>query len=42
MLVALICGTTDPEILADLVKGMREDPGVAHALEGRFEPMHRC
>ncbi|HZE06890.1 MAG TPA: IS110 family transposase [Solirubrobacteraceae bacterium] len=42
MLEALIAGTTDPEILADLAKGrMRAKiPELREALEGRFEPLH--
>jgi transposase len=42
MLDALIAGTTDPEILADLAKGrMRAKiPALREALEGRFHPLH--
>jgi transposase len=42
MLDALVAGTTDPEILADLAKGrMRAKiPALREALEGRFEPLH--
>src|SRR5438034_8927248 len=42
MLDALIGGTTDPEILAELAKGrMRAKiPALRDALEGRFEPLH--
>jgi len=42
MLDALIGGTTDPEILAELAKGrMRAKiPALREALEGRFEPLH--
>jgi transposase len=42
MLDALIGGTTDPEILADLARGrMRAKiPALREALEGRFEPLH--
>jgi transposase len=42
MLDALIAGTTDPEILADLAKGrMRAKiPALREALEGRFDPLH--
>src|SRR5262245_25670586 len=42
MLDALVTGTTDPGILADLAKGrMRAKiPALREALEGRFEPLH--
>ena len=42
MLDALICGTRDPEILAQLAKGrMRTKiPALREALEGHFEPLH--
>jgi transposase len=42
MLNALVAGTTDPEVLADLAKGrMRAKiPALREALEGRFEPLH--
>jgi transposase len=42
MLDALVSGTTDPQILADLAKGrMRAKiPALREALEGRFEPLH--
>jgi transposase len=42
MLEALVAGTTDPKILADLAKGrMRSKiPALREALEGRFEPLH--
>jgi transposase len=42
MLDALVAGTTDPAILADLAKGrMRPKiPALREALEGRFEPQH--
>src|SRR5919202_1485796 len=42
MLDALIAGTTDPEILADLARGrMRAKiPALREALEGRWEPLH--
>jgi transposase len=42
MLDALVAGTTDPEILAELAKGrMRAKiPALHEALEGRFEPLH--
>jgi hypothetical protein len=44
MLDALIGGTTDPEILADLARcRMRAKiPALREALEGRFEPLHVC
>ena len=42
MLDALIAGTTDPALLADLARGkMRKKiPALREALEGRFEPLH--
>jgi len=42
MLDALVAGTTNPEILAELAKGrMRTKiPALREALEGRFEPLH--
>ena len=42
MLDALVSGTTDPEILAELARGrMRQKiPQLREALEGRFEPLH--
>jgi transposase len=42
MLEALIGGTTDPEMLAELAKGrMRAKlPALREALEGHFEPLH--
>jgi len=42
MLDALVAGTTDPEVLAELAKGrMRTKiPALREALEGRFEPLH--
>ncbi len=42
MLDALVAGTTDPEVLADLAKGrMRAKlPALREALEGRFGPLH--
>ena len=42
MLDALVAGTTDPEILADLAKGrLREKiPALREALQGRFEAHH--
>ena len=42
MLDALIAGTTDPEILADLALGKmrRKIPALREALQGRFEPVH--
>ena len=42
MLDALVSGTTDPEILADLAKGRlrAKIPALKEALEGRFEAHH--
>jgi len=42
MLDALVAGTTDPEILADLARGKlrKKIPALKEALEGRFEPLH--
>lgn len=42
MLDALVSGTTDPEVLADLAKGkMRSKiPALKEALEGRFDHLH--
>jgi transposase len=42
MLDALVGGTTDPEILADLAKGRLRAklPALREALEGRFEALH--
>jgi len=42
MLDALVAGTTDPEVLADLARGrMRAKiPALQEALEGRFEALH--
>jgi len=42
MLDALVCGTTDPEILADLALGKlrKKLPELREALEGRFEAHH--
>ena len=42
MLDALVAGTTDPEVLADLAKGKlrAKIPALREALEGRFEPHH--
>src|SRR3954464_7790061 len=42
MLDALVAGTTDPEILADLAKGrLRQKlPALREALEGRFNDLH--
>ncbi len=42
MLDALVSGTTDPEVLADLAKGRlrAKIPALREALEGRFEPLH--
>ncbi|MGH2428164.1 MAG: IS110 family transposase [Candidatus Limnocylindria bacterium] len=42
MLDALVAGTTDPEVLAELAKGRlrAKIPALREALEGRFEPLH--
>ncbi len=42
MLDALVAGTTDAEVLADLAKGRlrAKIPALKHALEGRFEAHH--
>ena len=42
MLDALIKGTTDPEVLADLAKGRlrQKIPALREALQGRFDRMH--
>src|SRR5579859_537483 len=42
MLDALVSGTTDPEILADLAKGRLRTkiPALKEALEGRFDRLH--
>lgn len=42
MLDALVAGTTDPEVLADLAKGRLRAklPALREALEGRFDPLH--
>jgi transposase len=42
MLDALVCGTTDPEVLADLARSKlrKQIPAPQEALEGRFEPLH--
>jgi len=42
MLEALIAGTTDPELLADLAKGRlrKKLPALEEALEGRFDRLH--
>ena len=42
MLDALVKGTTDPEVLADLAQGKlrAKIPALRHALEGRFEAHH--
>ena len=42
MLDALVAGTTDPELLAELARGrLRQKlPALREALEGRFEPHH--
>ncbi len=42
MLDALVAGTTDPEVLADLARGKlrKKIPALRDALQGRFEPLH--
>ena len=42
MLDALVAGTTDPEVLAELAKGKlrAKIPALREALQGRFEPHH--
>jgi len=42
MLDALVAGTTDPEVLAELARGKlrKKIPALREALEGRFEPLH--
>jgi transposase len=42
MLDALVAGTTDPEVLADLAKGRLRSklPALREALEGRFDRLH--
>lgn len=42
MLEALVQGTTDPAVLADLARGKlrRKRPALRHALAGRFRPHH--
>src|SRR4051812_38217770 len=42
MLDALVAGTTDPEVLAELAKGKlrKKIPALREALEGRFDRMH--
>ncbi len=42
MLDALVLGTTDPEVLADLAQGLlrKKIPALREALQGRFEPHH--
>jgi transposase len=42
MLDALVAGTTDPEVLADLALGKlrKKIPALQEALQGRFEPLH--
>jgi transposase len=42
MLDALVAGTTDPEVLADLARGKlrAKIPALREALEGRFEHLH--
>jgi transposase len=42
MLNALVAGTTDPDVLADLARGKLRPkvPALKEALQGRFEPLH--
>lgn len=42
MVEALVAGTTDPAVLADLAKGRlrAKIPALTEALEGRFKPVH--
>jgi transposase len=42
MLAALVAGTTDPDVLADLARGKlrKKIPALRDALQGRFEPLH--
>jgi transposase len=42
MLDALVAGTTDPELLAELARGKlrKKIPALREALEGRVEPLH--
>ncbi len=42
MLDALVLGTTDPEVLADLAQGLlrKKIPALREALQGRFESHH--
>jgi transposase len=42
MLDALVAGTTDPEVLADLARGRlrKKIPALREALEGRFDSLH--
>jgi len=42
MLDALVAGTTDPQVLAELARGRLRTklPALREALEGRFEPLH--
>src|SRR5438067_8117897 len=42
MLDALVAGTTDPEVLADLARGRLRSklPALKEALEGRFDHLH--
>jgi transposase len=42
MLEALVAGTTDPELLAELARGKlrKKIPALREALEGRVEPLH--
>jgi len=43
MLEAMLCGNTDPQVLADLARGRlrKKLPLLQQALEGRFRPQHR-
>jgi len=43
MLMALVAGTTDPALLADLARGQlrKKLPQLRQALTGRFGPHHR-
>src|SRR5207247_9067609 len=42
MLNALVAGTTDPDVLAELARGKLRPkiPALKEALQGRFEPLH--
>ena len=44
MLDALVAGTTDPEVLAELARGKlrAKMPALREALEGRFDRCTRC